>query len=307
MPSLTGNLVRVGRFAWHQLPPALLESRLFRRLGTFIHRHATRDQLREQSHSTWFMRNPPLLEALRDSLADWPPGAGLQVASVACSTGVELYSTVFFLRTARPDLNVAGLGIDLSEGVVAAAREGVYRWDRPASGRGLFAPGPPELKPDLAVAEEGWQSALFVEENGSVRVKDWVRRGTSWLVADARNPGLADLMKPQDIVLANNFLGPMDDHDAERSLRNVAALVRPGGLLVVDGVDLDLKVRVLSSIGATPQLDRLEAIYHADPTKRGWPWIRWAHEPIDRTRPDWELRYSTLYVLGASRPVPRSD
>jgi hypothetical protein len=253
------------------------------------------------------MRDPPQLEALRDVLGSRPPGARLRVASVGCSTGAELYSTVSFLRSARSDLHVVGLGIDISEGVVAAARKGVYRRDRPASSRGLFAAGPPEMSPDLAGCNEACWSALLTEQDGLFRVRDWVRDGTFWLVADACDPSLAEVAGPQDVVLANNFLGPMDDQDAERCLRNVAGLVRLGGLLVVEGVDLDLKVRVLRSIGAKPILDRFEAIYHADPTKRGWPWIRWAHEPIDRTRPDWELRYATLYVLGAARPLSRPD
>ena len=37
----------------------------------------------------------------------------------------------------------------------------------------------------------------------------------------------------------------MEDPLAEACLRNVARLVNPGGILVVDGVDLDLKARVM--------------------------------------------------------------
>jgi hypothetical protein len=110
------------------------------------------------------------------------------MASVGCSTGAELYSTVSFLRSARSDLHVVGLGIDISEGVVAAAREGVYRRDRPASSRGLFAPDPPEMSPDLAGCNEECWSALLTEQKGLFRVRDWVRDGTFWLVADACDP-----------------------------------------------------------------------------------------------------------------------
>jgi chemotaxis methyl-accepting protein methylase len=244
------------------------------------------------------MRNPPLLSALGRVVSDWPSGAELRVASVACSTGAELYSALFVLRSLRPDLDVLGLGIDLSEGVVGAARRGVYSRVDPASREGTFDPGPSELADHVTGAPRGWEEGLFVEENGLLHVRDWVRRGTTWMVADAADPQLLDLAGLQDIVFANNFLGPMGDQDAERCLRNVVRLVRPGGVIVLEGVDLDLKVRVLASLDAVPVLDRLRAIYEADESKRGWPWVRWAHEPIDETRPDWALRYGTVYVLG---------
>jgi chemotaxis methyl-accepting protein methylase len=245
-----------------------------------------------------------MYEALCDRLARKPGGALVRLASAGCSSGAELYSVVFTLRTARPDLRVEALGFDVASGVVEAARDGVYHRDRPASALGIFATGGSELDPAL-VPPGDWQGRLFEETAGALRVRDRLREGMRWEVADASDPSLLERFGPQDAVLANNFLGPMPDWLAEACLRNVARLVRPGGLLVVDGVDLDLKQRVLGALGAVAARDRLEAAYEADPTKTDWPWTRWSHEPIDRRRPDWTLRYATMFELAAPSPPLR--
>jgi len=101
----------------------------------------------------------------------------------------------------------------------------------------------------------------------------------------------------QDIVFAKNFLGPMDSQFAEECFLNVLKLVKVGGYLIIDGVDLDVKCRVLSSINVTPILDNYKSIYHEDETKRGWPWVRWSHEPIDDSRIDWRIRYCSIFKV----------
>ena len=87
----------------------------------------------------------------------------------------------------------------------------------------------------------------------------------------------------------------MDDPAAEDCLRNVLRVVKPGGHLVVDGVDLDVKSRVLPQAGFVPLCEHIQDIYWADPSKRGWPWVRWARELLDTTRSDWQTRYATIF------------
>lgn len=279
------------RFVWKHLPQWVLSLPPVRELGTWIHRQVTRHQARSQSHSTWFMRNVPQLEVVRDLLREWPSSAPLQMASIGCSTGAELYSALFVIRSARRDLDVVACGVDISSGVVEAARAGRYHPAIPAAQAGLYDPGIPEVS-DLSAE---LQAALFVEEDGYLTVRDWIREGVAWAVGDARGQSLLDLLEPQDIAIANNFLGPMSDADAEACLRNVVRIVRPGGYLVVDGVDLDLKTRVVRSLGLLPVCDRIEEVHSADPSKRDWPWTRWSHEPFDRRRPGWKIRYATVF------------
>ncbi|MDQ8051128.1 hypothetical protein, partial [Luteibacter sp.] len=94
-----------------------------------------------------------------------------------------------------------------------------------------------------------------------------------------------------------NVLGPMEDAVAEACLENIMKLLVPGGTLVLDGIDLDLKSRVTQSLGLKPVTRYLEEIHTADPTKGDWPWTRWSHEPIDYERADWEYRYATVFSV----------
>lgn len=265
----------------------------FRGLGRYIYRRVTRHDLRIQSHHTKFCRNDPQAEVLRDLIVRNFDGPDVRLASIGCSTGAELYSSFYTLRSSLPEMNISGVGIDLSDGVVEAARRAVYETTKPASSDvGLFDPGATETD-ELS---EAMVTEMFETlPDGRLRVRDWIRADTTWLAADATDPDLINLIGMQDIVLANNFLGPMDDDLVEACVRNLLNLLRPHGFLVVDGMDQDLRARLIPELGLEPQLDRLEDIYHADPSKRNWPWDRWAHEPIDRKRSDWPARYCSIF------------
>lgn len=287
----THHLPRPFRVLWELLPAPVVSLRAFRTLGALIYEHHTRHQDRAQSHSTWFMRNVPQLEVLCDLIARRAPGSIVTIASIGCSTGAELYSALALIRAARPDLDLRASGVDISAGVVEAARDGSYRTAASAAEAATFEGGFSEVA-DLSAEH---RAMLFTEHAGLFRIQDWIRKGTTWMVADASNPPLAELLKPHDIVLANNLLGPMDDAAAENCLRNVLRVVKPGGHLVVDGVDLDVKSRVLPQAGFVPLCERIQEIYWADASKRGWPWVRWAREPLDMTRSDWQARYATIF------------
>jgi chemotaxis protein methyltransferase CheR len=284
------------RRIWSRLPDSVLATRAMRSVGSFIYDNFVRDTNRNQSHMTRFMRNVPQLEALRDLISRSPQGATLRIASIGCSTGVELHSTLWVIRSARPDLRVVAKGVDISPAVVEFARRGVFR-AQPATGEeGLQEMGQREV---TGADSEALQAMLEPVPGGNLRVRDWLREGVYWLVGDATDPQLFIELGPQDLVLACNFLGPMEDPLAEACLRGIVHLIAPNGVLVLDGIDLDLKARVVPSLGLTPITDRIEEAHVADPTKSDWPWKRWSHEPFDRRRPDWAFRYSTIFVKSA--------
>jgi len=101
-------------------------------------------------------------------------------------------------------------------------------------------------------------------------VHEWLRENASWWTADATDKSLLDVVGEQDIVLATISWGhgrPL----AEACLRNIMRLVKPGGLLVVEGIDTDLKTRILMPSEFKPVLSRQEDIWTADPSKRVGP------------------------------------
>src|SRR4029077_3589357 len=118
------------------------------------------------------------------------------------------------------------------------------------------------------------------------------------LCADASEPGLVDALGPQDIVVANRFLCHMVPAAAEKCLRNIARLVKPGGYLFVSGIDLDLRTRVAQSMGWKPVADLMREIHEGDASIRsGWPTEYWGLEPFCDKRPDWKIRYASVFQI----------
>jgi SAM-dependent methyltransferase len=131
-----------------------------------------------------------------------------------------------------------------------------------------------------------------------------------WCVADAGDPEIVDAVGLQDMVVANNFLCHMDPWDAERSLRNIAGLVSPGGHLFVSGIDLDVRTKVALDLGWNPVQELLEEIHDGDPSCRGyWPCHYAGLESLDKRRRDWRVRYAAAFriVPTAATAVDRSE
>ncbi|MGZ9723999.1 CheR family methyltransferase [Rhizobium miluonense] len=251
--------------------------------------------MRLQSHYTHFMRNPPLLSAIGALASQFPRDADVTVASIGCSTGAELYSVLYAIRRARSDLHLTAHGADISDTVVDVARRGIYHPDVPAAEGSVYVAGRAEVaSADVPSLTEIMQPL----PDGSLRVKDWLRQGITWLTADATDDRLLELVGRQDFLLANNFMGPMEDPLAERCLRNMIRLVAPGGYLFVDGIDLDVKTRVLKASGLRPVLTNQEEIWTSEGARGGWPWLRWGREPLNRSEADWAIRYSIIFHLG---------
>ena len=101
------------------------------------------------------------------------------------------------------------------------------------------------------------------------------------------------------MVVANRFLCHMEPAAAERCLRNIARLVKPGGYLFVSGIDLDVRTRVARGMGWKPVSDMIRDIHEGDPSlRRGWPLEYWGLEPFCDDRSDWRIRYASVFQIG---------
>ena len=143
--------------------------------------------------------------------------------------------------------------------------------------------------------------SLFEPHGEHVSIKPWLKEGITWHERDAADPALVDLLGQQDIVVANRFLCHMDPSKAERVLRSIARLVRPGGYLFVSGIDLDVRVKVTHDLDWTPVTELLEEMHDGDASLRNsWPWGYWGLEPLDKGRPDWQVRYASAFRIRAN-------
>ena len=299
------------RRIWSHLPASLrllLPGRLY---GGHLHALVRLHAERKQYFGTFFLRNRAELELMCRLLNHKAHASSLKISVLACSKGAEVYSIVWAIRSARPDLRLSVHAVDISQEILEFAEKGVY------SRKGLDALDAPHHEGITDRGDVTWntcrdQNAPIFErmteeeveamcdvEGDQVRVKPWLKEGISWLRGDAGDPDLVGVLGPQDIVVANRFLCHMEPAAAERCLCNLARLVKPGGYLFVSGIDLDVRTRVAWSMGWKPVTDLMREIHEGDVSlRRGWPLEYWGLEPFCKNRSDWRIRYASVFQIG---------
>lgn len=310
--SLTNAFLRVNKHIWKTVPSSLVQLRPFNLYGRFLHALVRRQSDRAQALSTFFLRNRPQLDLIRRLVSCKTSGDTVRLAVLGCSTGAEVYSIAWVIRTARPDLRLLIQAIDVSPEAVEFARRGVYPLhaniilnavrDSMAAGRWRVGQGSGLVDSEIFERMTDTEKAAFFDltEHGAA-IKDWLKEGITWGVADVRKPELLDKIGLQDMVSANNFLCHMEDSEADRCLRNIARIVRPEGYLFVSGIGLDIRERVARELGWEPVSELLEEIHDGDPClRRQWPLLYGGLEPLDRGRPDWKVRYAAAFRIGST-------
>jgi SAM-dependent methyltransferase len=280
--------IRQNQRIWRRLPARVRDSRLLRSYGAWSHSFVCLHARREQYFGTFFLRNRQALELMRHLSEQKAHGATLRIAVLGCSVGAEVYSILWTIRSARPDLKVVLHASDISEEILNFGERGVY--DRNTS-KLVSA----QIFERMTRAE---MQEMFDWEGDQATIKAWLREGITWKLGDAANPAIIDVLGSQDIVVGNNFLCHMAPVDAEKCLGNFARLVAPGGHLFVSGVDLDVRTKVARNLGWKPVLELLAEIHDGDPCVRAdWPWQWWGLEPLDQRKPDWQIRYAAAFQV----------
>jgi SAM-dependent methyltransferase len=284
---LTTSVLRVSRFAWHRLPYRLLASRPIALYGDHLLALTRVQAARRSNFGTLFLRNRPQLELMRRLVAGQNARCSeVKMAVFGCSSGAEVYSILWTLRSARPDLKISMDAVDISWDILEFARIGVYQ--DAGSGR---------IRLTGTMSEKEIRE-FFDVEGEYLKVKPWLKEGITWRLGYAEDEKILDAMQGQDIVAANNFLCHMNPADAERCLRNIARSVKPGGYLFVSGIDLDVRTKVAVELRWEPVLELLEEMHEGDPYLReDWPFEYWGLEPLNKRRSDWRTRYASAFQL----------
>lgn len=281
--------LRLNKWIWSHLPVSWVACRSVRSYGGFLQNLVRLQTTRRQYLGTFFLRNRPQLELIRRLSAQKSNGAPLRISVLACSNGAEVYSILWSIRLAHPDLKVIMHAVDISKEVLELAQRGTYS---------LKAPELVEQQIFERMTQKE-MGEMFDIEGDQAKIKSWIKEGFIWHLGDAGDPNIVDALGPQDIVVANNFLCHMDPLDSERCLRNIARLVSPGGYVFVSGIDLDVRTKVARDLKWKPISDLMEDIHDGDPSVRGdWPWEWWGLEPLNKRRHDWKVRYAAAFQLG---------
>jgi len=278
--------LRLNRGLWNKLPTSFYALGPVRSYGDFLHKLAQTLDVRAQAHSTYFLRNRPQLELIRRLVERTAKTSTLRVAVLGCSTGAEVYSVAWTIRSARPDLKLILHAADISRRAVEVGKSGVYSLVTSQL-------TPTDIFQRMTRNEI---DELFDREGDTAAIKSWIKEGINWSIGDVSESGTLDALGSQDIVIANNFLCHMYPSMAEKCLRNIARLVRPHGYLFVSGIDLDIRTKVAGDLGWAPVQELIEEIHEGDPCMRTcWPWHYGGLEPLDRKRQDWQRRYASAF------------
>jgi chemotaxis methyl-accepting protein methylase len=296
--SPAGFYLRLNKRVWDRLPSRIRNLNVVRTYGAWLHSLVCLSARRQQFFGTFFLRNRPALELMRRLAGHKPHGATLKIAVLGCSIGAEVYSILWTVRSARPDLKVLLQAVDISKDVLNFAEEGIYTPETSELvGSSIF-----ERLTDAERVE------MFDWEGDKAKVKPWLKEGITWHVRDVADPELISILGPQDMVVASNFLCHMDQADAEKCLGNIGRLASSGAYLFVSGVDLDVRTKTAIGLGWEPVRDLIAEIHDGDRSLRAdWPWAWWALEPVNRKRPDWQIRYAAAFQIGGPlRPTTSS-
>ena len=286
--SPAGLYLRLNKWVWERLPSRVRDLYPIRSYGAWLHTLVCLRARREMYFGTFFLRNRPALELMRRLADQKANGSTLRIAVLGCSMGAEVYSILWTIRSARPDLKVLLEGVDISKEILSFAEKGIYS---PSTSQSVNA----SIFERLTETE---MVELFNWEGDQAKVKSWLREGITWQLRDAADPELVNILERQDMVVASNFLCHMARADAEKCLGNIAQLVSPGGYLFVSGVDLDVRTKVALDLGWEPVRELIMEIHDGDCSVRAdWPWEWWGLEPLNRKRHDWQTRYAAAFRI----------
>src|SRR6266851_6598087 len=194
--SPVGVFLRMNEWTWNHIPASLLDIRPLRSYGHFLHALVRRWSNRRQYLGTFFLRNRPQLELIRQLSHQAENASTLRIAVLGCSNGAEVYSILAILRSLRPELKVVAHAVDISKEVLEIAQKGAYSLTSPELvGERIFQR---LTEVDL--------NKMFDRTADQVMVQPWVREGIIWHWGDVRDTEMLKLLGPQDILVANNFL-----------------------------------------------------------------------------------------------------
>lgn len=284
-PAAGGPFARIAKFLKHRVfYDVLMLPYALRR-----HRRLLREGERTSEHTyTCFLRAPSQLQLLTGPIMQhlqanaWP--GRLDITLLACSNGAEAYTIASWLRTHFPDLDFHIQASDLHPGMVARASGGQYTADE-------------ALHSDYMT--RAFLEATFDVSGGVYTVKPEIRRHVSFSAASLLDGAeLLSRFGTAPLVIAQNVLFHLKPEDAARAFANLVQLTASGGVMMVEGMDQDLRVELTRKYGLEPFTQNLRAIYNETRvhTPPNWWQVYWGSEPYLPFRAHRAHRYATAFI-----------
>jgi chemotaxis protein methyltransferase CheR len=247
-----------------------------------------RFQPRQNRIYTQFNRFPRQYEVLLDHvlprlLAERQPTKEqpMEVAVFACCSGEEAYTLAYVLSARVPGLPVRIRGYDIVPEVVEQAKRAAY---------------PREQVFSSPFVNDEFANALFDCKDDVCSVKPQYVSPVSFEVGDITDAAYMDQLPRCELVFAQNVLFHLPRPVAKNAFKNLVRMLRPGGALFVNGMDMDMRVRLTKQYGLEPVAERIAEIHEDARVDRGANWADsyWGREPLKMSR-DWVRKYCTIY------------
>jgi chemotaxis protein methyltransferase CheR len=189
------------------------------------------------NHETFFFREASQLEAFLSVCSPALVAAAraerraVRVLSLGCSSGEEPYTLAILEREQRVqglDVRFEILGADLCSGVLERAGAGVYG---PGSFRRLGLDG--AVPGSGSTHQEYFERYFDAVSERRFRLKELVRRSVSFHQANMLSAEDLEKLGQFDAVLCRNVFIYFEESALVRALRNIRAVLRPDGVLLL--------------------------------------------------------------------------
>lgn len=267
------------------LPYALLRHSSLLRSGRRVNNHTY----------TCFLRAPAQLDLLCGPiLTHLGRPSRLNITLLACSNGAEPYTISSWLLRNAPGMDFHIRASDLHPEMVERARRATYTRDE-------------VLHSDYIT--EDFIKATFDERDGAFVIRSAVRDRVSFSTASLLDR--EDLLKQfgqAPLVIAQNVLFHLEPAMAQLALRNLADLTTAGGVLLVEGMDLDLREKATERLGLEPFTENQQRIHEETRIHTPARWWRyyWGTEPYMALRRNALRRYATAFKRGREVSLEQS-
>ena len=206
----------------------------------------------------------------------------MKIVVFGCCSGAEPISLAAVLRKNFPELDFHISAYDIVPEVIERAQDPTY--SREEVYQGPF------------VTEE-FVRENFVAEGDRYRVKPEIMATITFAVGDLLERAfMADLGK-FDLVFAQNVLFHLPATNARLAFANLNLLLQPGSALFINGMDVDMRVKLTRKFYLDPVEYLIEEIHNDARVDRGSGWASayWGRKPFSRASREWIREHCTIY------------
>lgn len=251
-----------------------------------IYKRTLKKEERTNAFSTAFLRCPHQYRALVGPVMDYILDKNtepLNIIVVGCSSGAEAYSIASEIMRHRPETKFAVKGFDIEQRVLDVGRGGKYTKEQ------VFK---------NTLIDDKFVNFTFDQINDGYAVKSEIASRVTFDVANALDDDLIDKAGASDIIYAQNFLYHLEPELAERAFANMYRLLKPRAALFLDGMDLELKIKLTRKHNLNLLDFLIEETHEDGRVERGdkWPHFYWGLEPLSKSFTDWKERYGTVFT-----------